>query len=134
MLGAVIDVVRLSLHIVAACVWVGGQLTLAGLLPALRALGGEAPMQVARQFRRVAWPAYGVLVATGIWNAVVWSGESEHDGQGGLLGLKLGLVALSGGAAYAHEKAGDRTALAVWGALAGLASLATLVVGVVLRG
>jgi len=130
----VVDVIRLSLHIVAACVWVGGQLTLAGLLPALRALGGEAPKQVARQFRRVAWPAYALLVVTGLWNAVVWSGESAHTGQSGLLGLKGALVLLSGVAAYAHEKAGDRTALAVWGALAGLASLATLVVGVVLRG
>jgi len=130
----VLDVVRLSLHILAACVWVGGQLTLAGLLPALRAIGGEAPQQVARQFRRVAWPAYAVLLVTGLWNAAVWSGESEHAGHGGLLGLKIALVLLSGAAAFAHERAGDRIALAVWGALAGLASLATLVVGVVLRG
>jgi putative copper export protein len=130
----VLDVVRLSLHVLAACVWVGGQLTLAGLLPALRAIGGEAPKQVARQFRRVAWPAYAVLLVTGLWNAVVWSGESEHTGHGGLLGLKIALVLLSGAAAFAHERAADRTALAVWGALAGVASLATLVVGVVLRG
>ena len=43
MLGLNLDVVRLFLHILAAPVWVGGQLTLAGLLPALRRIGGRAP-------------------------------------------------------------------------------------------
>jgi putative copper export protein len=133
-MSAMLDVIRLSLHILAACVWVGGQLTLVGLLPALRALGDPAPAAVARQFRKVAWPTFAVLVVTGMWNAAVWSGETDHHGKEWLLGLKLGIVALSGVAAFLHERAARRTAVAVWGALAGLASLATVVVGVVLRG
>ena len=48
------DTVRLFLHIVAATIWVGGQLTLAALVPTLRALGSEAPGAVARR-RRENW-------------------------------------------------------------------------------
>lgn len=43
-------------------------LTIAGLLPTARALGDDAPRRVARAFNRFAWPAFGVLVVTGIWN------------------------------------------------------------------
>ena len=60
--------VRVFLHVTAATIWVGGQLTLAGLVPGLRALNADAPRAVARRFNRIAWPAFGVLVATGIWN------------------------------------------------------------------
>jgi uncharacterized membrane protein len=38
--------VRLFFHVLAATVWVGGQLTLAGLLPGLRALSSDAPRTV----------------------------------------------------------------------------------------
>ena len=34
--------IRLSLHVLAACVWVGGQIVMLGLLPDVRRLGGEA--------------------------------------------------------------------------------------------
>ena len=42
--------VRLFLHVLAAMVWVGGQLTLLGLLPTVRTLGPDAPTAVARRF------------------------------------------------------------------------------------
>jgi putative copper export protein len=70
MLGVDWDTVRLFLHVLAATVWVGGQLTLAALVPVLRRQGPEAPRAAARRFNLVAWPAYGVLIATGIWNIV----------------------------------------------------------------
>lgn len=60
--------VRLFLHILAATVWVGGQITLAGLVPGLRAIDEGAPRAVARRFNRIAWPAFGLAVLTGIWN------------------------------------------------------------------
>ena len=73
---------RLILHVLAATVWVGGQFTVAGLLPTIRTLGEEAPKKVARAFGRLLWPAYGVLVVTGFWNI-----GCPH-GQGCLVGLE----------------------------------------------
>lgn len=37
------ETIRLFVHVLAATVWVGGQLTLLALLPAVRTLGGDAP-------------------------------------------------------------------------------------------
>src|SRR5437660_1789450 len=61
-------IVRLFLHVLAATVWVGGQLTLAGLVPGLRSISPDAPRAVARRFNMLAWPAYLALVVTGVWN------------------------------------------------------------------
>src|SRR5262249_43278962 len=61
MLGVSWDTIRLFLHVLAATVWVGGQLTLAALVPVLRVQGPAAPKAAARRFNLVAWPAYGVL-------------------------------------------------------------------------
>jgi putative copper export protein len=127
------DTVRLFLHILAATVWVGGQLTLVGLLPAVRALGGNAPAAVARQFNRIAWPAFAVLVATGVWNLFeVALGDRSTEYQVTVF-VKLLVVAVSGGSAAVHAVATSRRTLAVGGALAGLSSLAALFLGVMLR-
>jgi hypothetical protein len=34
----------------------------------LRRLGARVPRAAARRFNQIAWPAFAVLVATGIWN------------------------------------------------------------------
>jgi uncharacterized membrane protein len=129
-LGVDLDVVRLFLHILAATIWVGGQLTLAGLLPALRRLGGAAPRVVARQFNRIAWPAFAILVATGVWNVVA---EGDKGGRyRTTLAVKLVAVAVSGVAALAHARARTRRGLAVWGAAAGISALVALLLGTVL--
>ena len=125
------DVLRLFLHITAATIWVGGQLTLAALVPALRAAGAEVPRTAARAFRRVAWPAFGVLVLTGIWNVVVVSGEENPPSQANL-GVKYALVLVSGVSAFLHERATSRRALAIWGAVAGLSALLAVLWGVIL--
>ena len=128
-----IDTFRLFLHVLAATIWVGGQLTLAGLLPALRSLGPDAPKAVARQFNRIAWPAYGVLVLTGAWNLVeVEVGDRSTEYQVTLF-VKLCLVAVSGIAAFLHTQATTRRGLAIGGAVGGLATIAALFFGVALR-
>ncbi|MGN6475108.1 MAG: hypothetical protein ACTHK4_15855, partial [Mycobacteriales bacterium] len=65
---------RLYLHVLAATVWVGGQITRAGLVPALRRAGTDIPKAAAKAFGRVAWPAFAVLIATGVWNIT-----ADHD-------------------------------------------------------
>ena len=125
--------VRLFLHVLAATVWVGGQLTLAGLLPAVRTLGDDAPRVIARRFNVFAWGAYAVLVATGIWNLFEVDIGHASDAYLTTLGVKLAFVLLSGVAAAWHSLASTRVALAIGGALSGLAALAALFFGVLLR-
>ncbi len=134
MLSSPSTIVRLSLHILAATVWVGGQFTLAGLVPDLRRGGPEVVKLAARKFARLAWPAYVVLVATGIWNLIADDPAHEQGGWRLVLWCKIGLVALSGVAAFAHQRAGTRRGLAVWGALSSLGAVAALVLGVALAG
>ncbi len=116
----------------AAAVWVGGQVVLAGLVPAARRVSPDAPKALARAFARLSWPAYAVLVATGIWN--VAADHPSGTAWQVVLGVKLGVVALAGVAALLHTRATSRRALAVWGSLAGGASIAALVLGVLLAG
>ena len=125
--------VRLFLHVIAATVWVGGQLVLAALVPVLRARDPSLPRAAATAFNRVAWPAYWVLVATGVWN-VAAEQAGAPQGWNAVLAVKVALVALSGVAALLHTRAGTTTGLAVWGALSGLSAVAAVYVGVLLAG
>lgn len=133
-LAPAIDAVRLSLHVLAAAVWVGGQITVAGLLPTVRMLGGDAPQAVARAFGRLQWPAYLVLLATGIWNVLAVDPGRAGGTFDVVLGVKIAVVLLAGAAALWHQRARSRAGLALWGAVASLASLGALVLGVLLAG
>ncbi|HEX4905284.1 MAG TPA: CopD family protein [Acidimicrobiales bacterium] len=123
------DVVRVFLHVLAATIWVGGQLTLAGLVPGLRALSPDAPRAVARRFNRIAWPAFGVLVATGIWNVLVLEPDWDSD-YGRTVMVKVLVVTASGVTALVHTQARSKAALAVFGALSGLTALGALLLGI----
>ncbi|MBO0846467.1 MAG: hypothetical protein J2P22_13740 [Nocardioides sp.] len=122
------ETVRLFLHVLAATVWVGGQITLAALVPALRGTAEGVTKAAAQAFNRIAWPAFGVLVLTGIWNVFALGDQGaafEHT-----LTLKYVLVVISGVTAYAHQRATSTARLAVYGALTGASALAALFVGV----
>ncbi len=134
MLPVTLDDVRLFLHLLAATVWVGGQLVLLGLLPTVRELGEGAPAAVARRFAALSWPAFAVLVVTGIWNLLdVGVGDTSTEYQV-TLGLKLGLVAVSGIGAGVHAATRSRAVLAIGGAAGLLAALGATLLGVVLAG
>jgi putative copper export protein len=121
--------VRVFLHVTAATVWVGGQLTLAGLVPGLRALAPDAPRTLARRFNRIAWPAFGVLVVTGVWNIIDLSPDWDSD-YGRTVMVKIAVVAASGLSAFLHARARSRRALAALGAASGLTALGALFIGV----
>ena len=132
-LAPAVNGVRVTLHVLAATVWVGGQITLAGLVPTARQLGQDAPRLVARAFSRLSWPAYVVLVATGIWNVAAVQAGQPHAWQV-VLGVKIAVVLLAGLSAWLHGRARNRAALAAWGAVAGLSSVAAVALGVFLAG
>ena len=127
------DVLRLFLHVLAATIWVGGQLVLGALVPVLRKVSPDAPRAAARQFGRVAWPAFGVLVATGAWN-VLAADDPDAAGYQATLSVKLVVVALSGLTAWLHQRATTSRDRAVFGALTGLTALLALFLGVLLAG
>lgn len=126
--------VRLSLHVFAAAVWVGGQITVAALLPTVRRFGDDASKRIARAFSRIEWPMFALLLATGIWNVIADDPSKQNSAWNAVLGAKIAVVVAAGLAAYWHGRARTRAGLAAFGGIAGLASLAALVLGVLLAG
>jgi putative copper export protein len=128
-LSVSLDTIRLFLHVLAATIWVGGQLTLGALVPVLRGIDGVTKT-AARRFNQVAWPAFGVLIATGVWNMLAVHGQTSAYKT--TLNVKMTLVLLSGVSAYLHTRASSKKSMAIWGALSALTAVATLFVGIML--
>ena len=127
------ETLRLFLHVLAATVWVGGQLVLAALVPVLRRAG--AVTEAARRFNQVAWAAFAVLVATGIWTiAATPTQVSQNASYRTTLIVKLVVVLISGVTAALHLRSRTPRGRAVMGALTGLSALAALFLGVLLTG
>jgi putative copper export protein len=131
-LSPTVDTFRLFLHVLSASVWVGGQIVLAGLVPSLRRTFPEATTVVANAFARVAWPAFGLVVLTGLWNLGdidVTNTTTEY--QITLL-VKIALAFGSGAAAVVHQVGRSRAALAIGGALGLLFALGAMFCGYLL--
>ena len=93
MLPFTVDTIRISLHVLAVTVWIGGQILVAALVPVLREIGHDAPKRVAQRFGQVAWPFFGLAVVTGIWNLLaIPSGQSSAYHT--TLGIKVLLVVI----------------------------------------
>jgi putative copper export protein len=129
-----LDAVRLTLHVLAASVWVGGQIVLSGLVGPTRALGPEVPKTLARTFARMAWPAYGVLIITGFWNISTIHFAAQSGAWKAVLMAKIVVVLAAGVGALLHQRATTKPALALWGSVAGTASIAALAMGILLAG
>jgi putative copper export protein len=126
MLPIHVTTIRLFLHVLGATVWVGGQIALAAVVPVVRRLGGpETVRAAARRFQQVAWPAFALLLVTGIWNLFVVKAGDQSSQYLTTLFVKLLLVGVSGAAAAAHIVIARRRP-ALGGALAGIALLAAL--------
>ncbi len=133
-LASGLDGFRLILHVFAAAVWVGGQVTVAGLLPTVRTFGEDAPRKVARALGRLLWPAYAVLVITGFWNIATFNLKDAPTAWNVVLGIKIADVALAGVAVFLHQRATSRAAIAAWGAIGAIATVVALCLGVFLSG
>ena len=134
MLAPALETIRLTLHVLAATVWVGGQIVMLGLVGPSRGLGGDAPRVLARAFARMAWPAFLLLVATGIWNISALGYGSQSSAWKAVLMAKIAVVIVAGVATGLHQRASTKGQLALWGSVAGTASVTALVMGVLLAG
>jgi hypothetical protein len=132
MLSPTAETIRTTLHVLAATIWVGGQFTLAGLVPKLRARDAELPRVVARGFNRIAWPAFAVLLATGIWQLLSHDLAEQSSDYNVTVFVKLLVVALSGLAAAAHSTTKSKMVLAVGGAVAGITAVGAVFLGLLL--
>jgi putative copper export protein len=134
MLPITVDDVRLFAHVLAATIWVGGQLIFSALVPLLRRLGPDVLRPVARQLTRLLWLGFAVLIVTGVWNVIAVDPAHQSSAYRTTLVVKLVVVAVSGVAAFVHMRVAGSRAKAAWGATAGITALAALLLGVVLAG
>ena len=157
MLPVTATTVRLFLHVLAATIWVGGQLTLGAIIPALRPAADDPDPEAARirirtvaqRFQVVAWSAFAVLLLTGVWNLTALHVGDQSGPWLATLLVKLACVAVSGIAAAVHilvaaprvraapDDATRRKAAAFSGACEGVSVLfavAALFLGVLLSG
>ena len=132
MLSPTTDTVRLFLHVVAASIWVGGQVVLAGLVPGLRRVHPDATKVAARAFARVAWPAFAVVVLTGLWNLGDIDVANTTTTYQITLFVKIALAMASGAAAAVHQIGTSKLALALGGAIGLLAALGAMFCGYLL--
>jgi putative copper export protein len=133
-LAPALDTVRLTLHVLAAAVWVGGQIVMTGLVGPARGLGEGATKTLARAFARMAWPAYFVLILTGIWNISAVHASTATSAWKAVLMAKIIVVLIAGVGVFLHQRATSKAQLALWGSVGGLASVAALVMGILLAG
>jgi putative copper export protein len=129
-----LSVLRLSLHVLAATVWVGGQFVLAGMLPTIRGLGEGAPQKMAQAFGRLSWPAYWLLIATGVWNFIAVGPANASSAWNAAFGIKMVCVVVAGLGTYLHTKAKAPKSRGVYAGVGTLASIAALVLGIALAG
>jgi putative copper export protein len=125
--------VRLFLHVLAATVWVGGQFAMAGLVGTLRRQSPDAPRAAARAFAKLAWPAFGVLVITGIWNLTEIDLGNTTTAYQVTVFVKITVAIASAVFVLIHSLGRTKLALALGGALGALCSLAALFLGILLR-
>lgn len=121
---------RLFLHVISASVWVGGQIVLVGLMPTVRSFGPDAPNALAKAFNRIAWPAFGLAVLTGMWNIMaIPMNDLPHPWVE--LHLLAALLTAAGAALHMLAK-GNKVMLAVGGAMSSLFAVAAMYLGVVI--
>jgi len=129
MLPIDIDTIRVTLHVLAACVWVGGQIVLVALMPTLHRAAPEAVAPAARAYAWVAWPAFAVIILTGFWSMTA-SGLMVDPASRTTILIKMVLVLLSGLGAGLHTFAKRPVLKGVWGTVGLLTALGALLFGV----
>jgi putative copper export protein len=133
MLSPTADSIRLFLHVLAASVWVGGQIVLGGLVPKLRQVAPDSLKVAANAFARIAWPAFAVVVVTGMWNILdITVGDMSTEYQVSMF-VHVLLAMAAAMFVVIHSVGQTKLALALGGALGLLTSLGAMFVGILLQ-
>ena len=133
MLSPTADSIRLFLHVLAASVWVGGQIVLGGLVPKLRQVAPESLKVAANAFARIAWPAFAIVVVTGMWNILdIKVGDMSTEYQVSMF-VHVLLAMAAAMFVVIHSVGKTKLALALGGALGLLTSLGAMFVGILLQ-
>ena len=126
------ETLRVVLHVLAVCVWVGGQVVLIGAVLALRKTQPQTIDALVRYFGRVVWAFLGLAIFTGVWSMT--SLPSTSVAWNALFGIKILSVTLSGVTAWLCQAASNSVVKVIAGALALVSSISALIMGVTLSG
>jgi len=123
---------RTYLHILAVCVWLGGQIVLAGIVPKLRKTNPDALSNIAKGYTTIAWPAMILIVFTGAWGLAATDAADKSSAYMITLGVKMMLVAATVIATLIHSNGTTKLAKGLGGAIGLLATLFAAYCGVLL--
>jgi putative copper export protein len=132
MLSPTAESMRLFIHVLAASIWVGGQIVLAGVVPVIRSQNRDLLPRIAEKFARVSWPAFVIAFATGIWNMVAVNASEMDTSYQVTLFVKIAVAMASGVAALIHSVGHSRIAKGAGASLSLLAGLLAMFLGVLL--
>ena len=132
MIQPTLNSLRTFLHILAVCVWLGGQIVLAGVVPKLRKSNPEALPNIAKGYAAIAWPAMVLIVFTGAWGLADTNTSSQTSDYMVTFGIKMLLVAIAVIATLIHSKGTSKLAKGLGGAIGLLATLFAAYCGVLL--
>ncbi len=132
MISPTLDSIRIFLHIIAVGVWVGGQIVLAGIVPKMRAVAPESMQTLAQGFARVAWPAFVVILFTGVWGLASIDMANESSQYLATFGIKMLLVGGTVIATLIHSQGTSKAAKGIGGAASLLTALAAAFLGILM--
>ncbi len=132
MIQPTLNSLRTYLHILAVCVWLGGQVVLAGVVPKLRKTNPDALTHIAKGYASIAWPAMILIVFTGAWGLAAVNVAIESTEYMVTFGIKILLVASAVIATLIHSYGASKLAKGLGGAIGLLATLLAAYCGVLL--
>ena len=132
MIQPTLNSIRTYLHILAVCVWLGGQIVLAGVVPKLRKSNPDALTNIAQGYAAIAWPAMIFIVFTGAWGLAEVDVANNSTEYMVTFGIKMLLVAMAVIATLIHSNGTSKLAKGLGGAIGLLATLLAAYCGVLL--
>lgn len=132
MISPTLDSLRIFLHLMGVAVWIGGQIVLAGIVPSLRSVAPDAMKTVAQGFARIAWPAFILVVFTGMWGLGSVDMSNESSQYMVTFAVKMLLVGIAVIATLIHSQGTSKATKGIGGAASLLTSLLAAFAGILM--